>query len=33
MGLGAFDWSFDHLQEVSERVAEQIVANKREAAE
>lgn len=33
MGLGAFDWSFDHLQEVSERVAEQIVANKREAVE
>lgn len=33
MGLGGFEWSFDHLQEISGRVADDIVASRKEAAE
>lgn len=33
MGLGGFDWEFDHLQELSGRVADDIVANRKQAAE
>ena len=33
MGLGGFDWSFDHLQEVTGRVADDIVASRKQAAE
>lgn len=33
MGLGAFEWTHDHLQEVTGRVADDIVASRKEAAE
>lgn len=33
MGLGAFEWSHDHLQEVTGRVADDIVASRKAAAE
>jgi len=33
MGLGAFEWAPDHLQEITGRVASDIVAGRRQAAE
>lgn len=33
MGLGAFDWTPDHLQEVTGRIADDIVASRKQAAE
>ncbi len=33
MGLGGFEWRYDHLQEVTGRIADDIVASRKEAAE
>jgi elongation factor G len=31
MGVGTFSWTFDHLQEISGRIAEKVVEQRKEA--
>ena len=33
LGVGTFEWSFDHLSELTGREADHIVSQRREAAE
>ncbi len=33
LGVGTFDWSFDHLQELTGRLADQVIAGRKEEAE
>ena len=31
LGVGSFDWNFDHLQELTGKPAEKVIADRKEA--
>ena len=33
MGVGTYEWTFDHLQELSGRLADEVIQSRREAAQ